>query len=62
MQMQTTTGNDLFHRGGMQLAMGASGYDYNTMQLEVTPAVTGQENKYFLNSIPITPLDTTPTT
>ena len=57
MQMQTTAGNDLFHRGGMQLAMGASGYDYNTMQLEVTPAISGQDNKYFLNSIPITPLD-----
>ena len=57
MQTQTTAGNDLFHRGGMQLATGQSGYDYNTMQLEVTPAVSGQENKYFLNSIPITPLD-----
>ena len=56
-QMQTTAGNDLFHQDGMPLAMGASGYDYNTMQLEVTPAISGQDNKYFLNSIPITPLD-----
>jgi hypothetical protein len=53
MQMQTTTGNDLFHRGGMQLATGASGSDYNTMQLDVTPAVTGETNRYFLNSIPV---------
>ena len=57
LQMQTTAGNDLFHRGGMQQATGASGSDYNTMQLDVTPAVTGEPNRYFFNSIPVPPGD-----
>jgi hypothetical protein len=53
LQMQVETGNDLFHRGGMQLASGASGYDYNTMQLDVAPAVSGEPNRYFFNSVPV---------
>jgi hypothetical protein len=53
MQMQVETGNDLFHRGGMQLAMGSSGYDYNTMQLDVAPAVSNEANTYFFNSVPV---------
>jgi hypothetical protein len=57
LQMQTTAGNDLFHRGGMQQATGASGSDYNTMQLDVTPAVSGESNRYFFNSIPVPPSD-----
>jgi hypothetical protein len=57
--MKTMEGNDFFQRGGMPLAMGASGYDYNTFQLDVAPPVAGEPNRYFFNSIPITPLDAT---
>jgi hypothetical protein len=46
MQMQVEAGNDLFHRGGMQLATGASGSDYNTMQLDVAPALAGGAKRY----------------
>jgi hypothetical protein len=57
LQMQVAEGNDLFHRGGMQLVSGSSGYDYNTMQLDVFPEVTGEANRYFFNSIPVPPGD-----
>jgi hypothetical protein len=57
MQMPTTTGNDLFHQGGMPLAMGQSGYDYNTMQLDVEPTNTNAPARYFLNSIPVPTTD-----
>jgi hypothetical protein len=46
-----TNNLDLFQRGGMAQASGGSNYDYNTYELDVSPAVTGESNVYFLNSV-----------
>jgi len=45
------TNPDLFLRGGAAQPNGASGYDYDVYQLDVTPPVSGSPATYFLNSV-----------
>jgi len=42
---------DLFQQGGTPQVNGDPSYDYNTYELDVTPAVPGATNTYFLNSV-----------
>ena len=42
---------DLFQQGGTAQTSGGPSFDYNTYQLDVTPAVTGAANTYYLNSV-----------
>jgi hypothetical protein len=42
---------DLFLRGGSAQPAGANGYDYDVYELDVSPAVSGAPNTYFLNSV-----------
>jgi len=46
-----TKNKDLFARGGRLLKAGEDSYDYNSYEIDVTPAVQGQPNMYFLNSV-----------
>jgi hypothetical protein len=48
---------DLFYQGGQAKAAGATGSDYNTYQLTVSPPVAGAPNTYFLNSLAVNPRD-----
>jgi hypothetical protein len=45
-----STSNSLFCSGGTQEPSG-NGNDYNTYELDVSPAVTGETNVYYLNSV-----------
>jgi hypothetical protein len=45
------TSQDLFQQGGTAQTSGGPSFDYNTYELDVTPAVTGAANVYFLNSV-----------
>jgi hypothetical protein len=45
-----STGGSLFCSGGTQEPSG-NGNDYNTYELDVSPAVTGETNVYYLNSV-----------
>lgn len=42
---------NLFQAGGIPPANGDSTFDYNVFELDVTPAVSGAPNVYFLNSV-----------
>ncbi len=42
---------DLFQQGGTPQVNGDPSFDYNTYELDVTPAVSGAANTYFLNSV-----------
>jgi hypothetical protein len=42
---------DLFQQGGTAQTSGGPSFDYNTYELDVTPAVTGAANTYYLNSV-----------
>lgn len=46
-----TSNLDLFLRGGAPQPSGASGYDYDVYELDVSPAVAGAPSTYFLNSV-----------
>jgi len=45
-----STGDSLFCAGGSQEPSG-NGNDYNTYELDVSPAVSGEANVYYLNSV-----------
>ncbi len=45
------TSQDLFQQGGTAQTSGGPSFDYNTYELDVTPAVTGAANTYYLNSV-----------
>ena len=47
----TTTPRDLFQAGGTPQDNTGPSFDYNTYELDVTPAVSGAANVYFLNSV-----------
>jgi hypothetical protein len=51
MNTSITKSGDLFARGGTPQTSSGQSYDYNTYELDVTPAVAGAENTYFLNSV-----------
>jgi hypothetical protein len=42
---------DLFQQGGTAQTSGGPSFDYNTYELDVTPAVDGAPNVYYLNSV-----------
>jgi hypothetical protein len=46
-----TTPRDLFQVGGTPQDNTGQSFDYNTYELDVTPAVSGAANVYFLNSV-----------
>lgn len=52
-----TSNPDFFHRGGQLLAEGVDGATYNSYQLDVAPTVPGMPATYYLNSIPLSPVD-----
>jgi hypothetical protein len=52
-----TSSPDFFHRGGQLQPMGPGAATYNSYQLDVSPAISGSPSTYFLNSLPITPVD-----
>ena len=50
-----TTNLDLFQQGGaLEPQSTTNGYDYNTYELDVAPAVTGAANTYYFNSVTAT--------
>jgi hypothetical protein len=46
-----TTPRDLFQAGGTPQDNTGPSFDYNTYELDVTPAVSGAPNAYYLNSV-----------
>ena len=46
-----TTPRNLFQAGGTPQTNGGPSFDYNTYELSVSPAVQGEPNLYFLNSV-----------
>jgi hypothetical protein len=51
------TNPDFFHRGGQRLDTDTGGATYNSYQLDVSSAFPGETATYFLNSIPVSPVD-----
>ncbi len=48
-----TTPRNLFQVGGVPQDVNGPSFDYNTYEVHVTPAVTGEANVYYLNSVTV---------